>query len=117
MRNVSYKKKPFLNAIHKQKRIEFAKSYKKKSLKFWKRVAWSDESVFEEDGCARKIWIENNEPVPIKPTKKSPIKIQFWGQLDGKENLNFISFLKEKKLILKYIKIFYSNHLFHALIL
>ena len=92
LRNVSYKKKPFLSLNHQSKRLKFAKNHQTKNLKFWKRVIWSDESSFEEGEQARKVWIEKNEPLPIKQTKKYPKKIQVWGAIGwkGKTQLYFI---------------------------
>lgn len=93
MRNVSFKKKPFLSSIHQKKRLEFGKLHNKKTLNYWKRVIWSDESVFQEGGSYNKIWIESNDKQPIKPKKQYPIKIQVWGAIGwkGKSKLHFIS--------------------------
>ena len=73
-------------------RLQFAKNHQNKTMKFWKRVIFSDESPFEEGGSTRKVWISNDEPRPIQPTKKYPIKIQVWGAIGwkSKSKLHFI---------------------------
>ena len=92
MKYVTPKKKPFLSDSDMEKRLRFARANKNRGIEFWKRIVWSDESTFTEGGSIKKVWIEKGETVPVKYTKKFPIKVQVWGAIGwyGKSELYFI---------------------------
>jgi thermostable 8-oxoguanine DNA glycosylase len=50
MRSRIRRKKPLLNANHKQKRLQFARKTKNWSVRDWERVIWSDETKFNVFG-------------------------------------------------------------------
>lgn len=55
--------KPFISAVNKRKRLDFAKSHVDKPTSFWNSVIFSDESkfnVFSSDGRG-KVWRKPNE--------------------------------------------------------
>ena len=49
------RKKPYINKINRRKRLEYAKTYREKSLDFWNKVLWSDESKFNLLGSDGKV--------------------------------------------------------------
>lgn len=83
-RNVKPKSKPKLTETQRKNRLEFAKKYKTKDSRYWKRVIFSDESVFEQGGNSQKVWVESGLPTPICETKNFNAKIQVWGAIGWK---------------------------------
>lgn len=63
LRGYVARKKPLLSNVHKKRRLEFALKYENKSLDFWKKVIFSDESKFEVYGNNRRktIWRSNSD--------------------------------------------------------
>jgi DDE superfamily endonuclease/Transposase len=51
------KKKPFLSAAHRRKRLAFAQKYREWTVEDWKRVIWSDETKINRIGSDGKQWI------------------------------------------------------------
>ena len=70
------RKTPFLKKRHKKKRLEYAKMHQKKSMRFWKKVLWSDETKLEIWGSnIGHVWREPNTAYDEKntlPTVKHP---------------------------------------------
>jgi transposase len=97
-KNVKPKKKPALTEIQKKNRLKFANQYKTKNLTFWKKCIFSDESPFEEGGNCQKVWIKKDDPTPICPTKKFPLKIQVWGAFGWKNKSPLFLIEKGKRL-------------------
>lgn len=79
------RKKPFISAINKAKRLEFAKNFINKDENFWKNVVFSDESKFNLFGCdgKQKIWRKKNQELLDKnlvPTvKHGGGSVMVWG--------------------------------------
>jgi Transposase and inactivated derivatives len=44
------RKKPYISAANRQKRIEFAQQYIKRPISFWNKVLFTDESIFHVFG-------------------------------------------------------------------
>ena len=68
IRSISYvkciaRKKTFLNAIHRAKRLAFAHRYKHLSVYEWKYVIWTNESSFEVGKYHRQVraWMKVNK--------------------------------------------------------
>jgi transposase len=50
-------KKPALNDMHKQRRLEFAKKYKHFTVEDWSRVIWTDKCYFEIGKNSRQVLV------------------------------------------------------------
>ncbi|GFV20397.1 transposable element Tcb1 transposase [Trichonephila clavipes] len=67
--------KPFISLQNQKERLEFAKTHKRKTDNFWKKVIFSDESkfnIFGSDG-RRTVWRKPNtalDPKNLHPTVK-----------------------------------------------
>ena len=106
--NVELKKKPFISAINKKKRIDFAKKHLEKDAQFWSKVLWSDETMIRSNPKHHKKFYKlhssipaRNRPVNPKSQNEGP-EAMFWGfffsggigplvPIDGKingENIN-----------------------------
>lgn len=59
------KKKPFLTAQHKKKRLEFARTVKNWTINDWKKVIFSDETKINLKGSdgKRYVWKKKNAPL------------------------------------------------------
>lgn len=83
------RKKAFLNATHREKRLAFAHRYKHWSVHEWKHVIWTDESSFEVGKYYRQIrvWRKVNEKffsACLAPTFKSGrTSVMVWGAFSG----------------------------------
>ena len=88
LRKVKARKKPKLTQAQKQKRLDFAKSASK-DPKYWKKILFADEKIFELQFGTKEAWIEEKEAVPLLPTVKFPSKIMVWGGISwyGKTKL------------------------------
>lgn len=79
------KKKPFISARNKEKRLKFARSYLTKPVEFWRNVLWTDESCFSLDGTYGKKYYystakEKDARSVIMPTRHSGGgKVMVWG--------------------------------------
>ena len=79
------RKKPLLSKVHKKKRVEWAKKYKKWTKKDWEKVLFSDESPFTLFPSSGKLYVrrrvgEEYLDECISPTVKfGGGKIQVWG--------------------------------------
>jgi transposase len=70
------KKKPYLSAVHRKKRLDFAKNHQSWSLEQWRKVVWTDEASVELGKNSRtvRVWRrtdEANELECLTPTFKS----------------------------------------------
>lgn len=80
----SIRKKPYLNVMQRQRRIQWAKEHQAWSIEQWKRVLWSDEtkiSVFQNDG-PQHVWRrvgEADAPECTVATTKHPLSVMIWG--------------------------------------
>ena len=90
-------KKPLLTEKHKKKRLEWCKERQDWTVEKWRKVLWSDESVFELIP-ARREWIrrrsnERYHPHCVTSTVKyGGAKIQVWGCMaaSGVESLKVV---------------------------
>ena len=51
------KKKPFLNAMHRKKCLNFALKYKEWTVEDWKGVIWSDETTINRIASYGRQWV------------------------------------------------------------
>ena len=82
-RSVYQKRKPFISAINRQKRLEWCLAHQGWTDKEWDRVLWSDESMFyvRYKGLQR-VWSrdgEENQPHAMSGTVKHGGKVMIWG--------------------------------------
>ncbi|KAL9706439.1 hypothetical protein quinque_009957 [Culex quinquefasciatus] len=87
------RKKPFISAINKNKRLLYAKKYVSKPKEFWRDVMFTDESkynLFGSDGIVR-VWRKPNtelDPKNVRPTvKHGGGHVMVWGAFTANENL------------------------------
>ncbi|GFS61731.1 transposable element Tc1 transposase [Trichonephila inaurata madagascariensis] len=52
------RRKPFISSMNQQKRLDFASAHVDKDFDFWKRVVFTDESIFNVFGSdgRGKVW-------------------------------------------------------------
>ena len=90
--------KPYLNKANRGKLLEYARTYRKKSLGFWNNVIWSDESKFNLSGSDGKVMVwrstkEEFEPrCTVSTVKHGGGNVKCWGCFfsSGIGNLVFI---------------------------
>ncbi|CAB4411108.1 unnamed protein product [Rhizophagus irregularis] len=81
-------KKPALLEAHYQARLEWAHAHENWSARKWRRVLFSDESIFTQfqQGRQGKVWRESGEELNLDcisvTVKHSPSKM-FWGVFPG----------------------------------
>ena len=78
------RKKPFLNAVQRQKRLQWARQHVLWTKEQWEKVLWSDEtriSIFGSDGVryVRRRAGEECLPECTTATMKHPLNIMVWG--------------------------------------
>ena len=78
------RKKPYLNAKQRKKRVEWAKAHRRWSSEQWAKVIFSDESnisIFGHPGVqyVRRRPGEENLPECTTATMKHPISVMVWG--------------------------------------
>ena len=79
------RKKPFMSAVHRAKRLAFARKHLKWTLQQWKKVLFTDESTFEIGLNPRRVLVwrrrhERDLPANLVPTFKSGRTTQMvWG--------------------------------------
>ena len=90
LRRVKEKKKPKLTRAHKAQRLEFAN--KKRPTNYWKRVLFTDETVFLLEPPSQYRYIEAHEEQPIKEHSKYTPKIMVWAGISwyGKTAMIFV---------------------------
>lgn len=108
------RKKPFISEVNRKKRLDFAKTYLKEPLEFWKNIIFSDESkynIFGSDG-RKYVWRKANtefEMRHVRPTvKHGGGSVLVWGCMSwkGVGNLCFIEGIMNAE---KYIDILRRN--------
>jgi hypothetical protein len=91
------RKKPDLNATHKQMRLSFSRKYEW-TEKDWSRVVWTDESSFEVEENLRqvRVWRRADEPYLeecFTPTFKSNrTTLMVWGAFTLTKKSNLVIF-------------------------
>lgn len=76
LRRVKEQKKPKLTEAHKQQRIEFAKE--KRAGSYWKRVLFTDETIFLLEPPPQYRYVEEGEEPPILERSKYSKRIMVW---------------------------------------
>lgn len=108
------RKKPYINKINRQKRLDFANTHIHKDFDFWKNVIFTDESkfsIFGWDG-RKKIWRKPgtslNKENLLPTVKHGGGSVMVWGcfSANGVGNLHFINGIMNAK---QYIDILKSN--------
>ena len=60
LKSIKKKKKLFLSAKHRKRRLEFAQKYASWTVEDFKRVIWSDETKINRLGSDGMVWIWRN---------------------------------------------------------
>ncbi|CAK9821629.1 Transposable element Tcb1 transposase [Anthophora retusa] len=106
------RKKPYVNAINRRKRLEFAKKYISESTEFWRNVIFCDESKFNISGSDsyQKVWRKPNEEMHPKnlcsTIKHGGGNVMVWGCISyyGIGKLEFITETMNKMIYLNVLK-------------
>lgn len=109
-RNV--RKKPFVSAVNRKKRLLFAKEYEKADEFFWNKVIFSDESKFNIHGSdgREKVWRKVNSELEPKnmvgTVKHGGGSVLVWGCMaaSGVGNLVFIEGVMDRFCYLDILK-------------
>ena len=72
------KKKPFLNAMHRKKCLNFALKYKEWTVEDWKGVIWSDETTINRIASYGRQWVwkKTGEGLIEREVQGT---VKFWG--------------------------------------
>eukprot|EP01099_Mayorella_cantabrigiensis_P002717 TRINITY_DN2199_c0_g1_i2.p1 TRINITY_DN2199_c0_g1~~TRINITY_DN2199_c0_g1_i2.p1 ORF type:complete len:282 (-),score=34.38 TRINITY_DN2199_c0_g1_i2:166-1011(-) len=90
MNAITKVKKPLLTRKHKQKRFEFARTYKEWTVEDWKRVIWSDETKINRYGSDGRKWVWKKPGTPTmdlhvrKTVKHGGGGLMMWGCMTSK---------------------------------
>lgn len=82
-------KKPLLRAIHKEKRLEWAKQHEHWTVEQWKSVLWTDESKFQIFGSNRRVFVRRrshervSESCLVSSVKQGGGNVLVWGCFAG----------------------------------
>ncbi len=90
------KRKPYVNSVQKRHRLLWARRHLGWTITQWKRVLWSDESVFQvffgRNGCrVLRTKEEKDHPDCYQQQVQKPGSVMVWGCVSalGKGNLHF----------------------------
>ncbi len=90
------KRKPYVNSVQKHRRLLWARRHLGWTITQWKRVLWSDESVFQvffgRNGCrVLRTKEEKDHPDCYQQQVQKPGSVMVWGCVSalGKGNLHF----------------------------
>lgn len=106
------RRKPFISAVNKKKRLEFAKKYIEQPPEFWEQVLFTDETkinLFGSDG-KQIVWRSPNTALKsqhLKPTvKHGGGNVMLWGSMaaSGTGNIEFIDTIMDKMLYMSILK-------------
>ena len=119
------RKKPFLNEISKQQRLEWCLAHRQWTVENWMRVIWTDEASFAVGGVRGRIWVtrspeeEYNEDCLVPKFKKLS-GLMIWRAFIGIEkgplvfwdskNWGKITALSYSTHILPYLYHFWHTH-------
>lgn len=83
------RKKPYLNAAQRKKRVDWCKDHKNWTVDDWSKVLFSDESrisIFGSDGVryVRRRVHEECLPECMLPTMKHPVAVMIWACISAK---------------------------------
>lgn len=84
--------KPLLKRIHRKKRYDFAKKFKRWTVNCWRKVVFSDEKVFRViPGGQVKRWIPKNakkfDAKYLGPAVSKPQGLMVWAAINGRGQL------------------------------
>jgi hypothetical protein len=108
------RKKPFINAVNRRKRLDFAKANINKTMDFWENIIFSDESkfnIFGSDG-RKFVWKKCNAELDkqnLQPTvKHGGGHVMVWGCMsyNGVGQLAFIDGIMNAEM---YIDVLRNN--------
>ena len=80
-------KKPFMNAMHRKRRLDFARKYAHWTAQDWKKVIWTDESSFEngKNSAVVKVWRQAHEKYLeeclVPSFKSGRTSVMVWGAI------------------------------------
>ncbi len=90
------KRKPYVNSVQKRRQLLWARRHLGWTITQWKRVLWSDESVFQvffgRNGCrVLRTKEEKDHPDCYQQQVQKPGSVMVWGCVSalGKGNLHF----------------------------
>jgi len=84
-RSMKCRKVQKLTKAMKIKRLVFANQHKEWTIEDWKRVCFSDESIFEcRNASNNRVWKVPNHPAPILEKVKHPTKVMVWAMVSDK---------------------------------
>ncbi len=90
------KRKPYVNSVQKRRRLLWARRHLGWTITQWKRVLWSDESVFQvffgrNGRRVLRTKEENDHPDCYQQQVQKPGSVMVWGYVSalGKGNLHF----------------------------
>lgn len=125
------RQKPFLNALAKQRRLEWAESRVYWTVEDWRKVIWTDESAFNIGGSHGNVWItrkpgeQDMEDCLIPKFRKLSL-LMVWGAISGCGGKQMLSFWDKSWgkitaitytnhiLIPLLVPIYHSQHLFYG---
>ena len=76
------RRKPKITEVNRRKRLAFAMAHKDKTMDFWQKVVWSDESKLHDALVNRRVWRRQGEahnPCMTLATTKFPVSVMVWG--------------------------------------
>lgn len=84
-KSVKCRRVPKLTPAMMRKRLQFAKDHAHWTVQEWRRVCFSDESMFQCQTAGRRVmWQTPNSPPPVRQSVKHPTKVMVWGMISYK---------------------------------
>src|SRR6266540_1938804 len=80
---------PFLTAIYKQRRVEWAMKHQDQN---WKQVIFSDETTFQMFQNTQKVFYKVGTQPSQKPMVKHSYKVHAWSAFSAKGSVGFLLF-------------------------
>ena len=96
LKPLKLRRQPKLTEAQKRKRLAFARERKNWTIQDWRRVLFSDESVFElmhpPNRQNERVWAHSSAEVPAIDTAKQPLKVMVWAMMShqGLSELHFV---------------------------
>lgn len=85
LKPLKLRQQPKLTDAQKRKRLAFARERKNWTILDWRRVLFSDESLFElmqpPNRQNERVWAHSSAEVPAIETVKQPLKVMVWGMV------------------------------------
>ena len=107
------RKKPYINAINRKKRLEFAKAYRSEEDEWWSNVIFADEGKFDVYGSDERVRVwrkckEKLNPKHLQPTVKhggSSVMVSGCISSHGMGELVFIDYILDKNKYLSILQV------------